>query len=194
MKNYSAATLAALESGEAITVGALAVYCDPPVFVWGGPYSITIDGDVYLGLDDRGIGQVTGGAIGGDEQAVTISLSGIDSDALLLFESEELKQAPGKLYRLVFDGAGKTLLDCRVIKRGRVDDVVIEDVQGGTAALQVSIESAARGLGRSGKRMRTDADQRLIDADDGFFKHVTYAGTKTIYFGGKPTSAKASVS
>lgn len=193
MKIYSDAALAAMESGEAIAAGAVAVYCDPPVFVWTGSGTIEIDDETYVGIDDSGLAQIAGGMIGGAEQAITLTLSGIDPDALALFDASELRQAPAKLTRLLFDGAGKTLLDTHVIKRGRIDDVSIEDVQGGTATVKLTIESAARGLGRSGKRMRSDADQRLIDPDDGFFKHVSYAGTKTIYFGGKPSSAAGTV-
>ena len=189
MKDYSAVTIAALESGEAIVTGALAVYCDDPAFVWGGPWPIVLDGDTYTPLDDNALGSAIGGQIGGTEQNTTLTLSGVDPDALALLDEAGLNQAPAKLYRLVFAGDGRTLLDSRVVKRGRVDDVLVQDVQGGTATVQISIEGAARGLGRAGKRMRTDADQRLLDSNDGFFKHVAYAGTKTIYFGCKPSSA-----
>ena len=42
--------------------------------------------------------------------------------------------------------------------------------------------------------MRSDADQRLIDASDGFFKNVSFAGEKTLYWGGrKPTRAGTAV-
>lgn len=191
MKDYSADALAAMESGEAIVAGALAIYCDDPAFVWGGPWPIVLDGDTYQPIDDTGLGATIGGEIGGTEQNTTLTLSGVDPDALALLDAAGLRQAPAKLYRLLFDGAGKTLLDARVVKRGRIDDVFVQDVQGDKATIQISIESAARGLGRSGRRMRTDADQRLIDPDDGFFKHVAYAGTKTIYFGGKPSSASS---
>lgn len=185
MRDYSDAALAAMESGECIVSGALAIYCDPPVFVWGGTGVLTLDGDDYLGVDDREIGQVTGGALGGSAQNITLTLSGVDPEHLALLDADEVRQAPAKVYRLLFDGTGRTLLDARIFKRGRVDDLTVDETIGGTAAIGVSIESAARGLGRSGKRMRSDADQRLIDPDDGFFKHVSYAATKTIYFGGK---------
>lgn len=193
MKDYSAETIAALESGEAIVSGALAIYCDDPAFVWGGPWPIELDGDVYTPLDDNALGSMIGGQIGGTEQKTTLKLSGVDADALALLDAGGLSQAPAKLYRLVFAGDGRTLLDARVVKRGKIDDVVVEDIQGGKATVQISLESAARGLGRSGKRMRSDADQRLIDPMDGFFKHVAYASTKTIYFGGQPSSAGRSV-
>lgn len=194
MKIYSDEALAAMESGEAIVAGALAIYCDDPAFVWGGPWPITLDGDTYLPIDDSGVGSMIGGQIGGTEQNTTLTLSGVDPDTLALLDAVGLRQAPTKLYRLIFDGSGTVMLDARVVKRGLIDDVFVQDEQGGKAQIQISIESAARGLGRSGRRMRTDADQRLIDPTDGFFKHVTYAGTKTIYFGGKPSSAAAGVS
>lgn len=185
MRDYSDAAIAAMESGECIVSGALAIYCDPPVFVWGGTGVLPLDGDDYLGVDDREIGQATGGALGGSAQNITLTLSGIDPEHLALLDADEVRQAPAKVYRLLFDGTGRTLLDARIFKRGRVDDLAVDETVGGTAAISVSIESAARGLGRSGKRMRSDADQRLIDPADGFFKHVSYAATKTIYFGGK---------
>lgn len=194
MRDYSEAAIAAMASGEAIVSGALAIYCDPPVFVWGGPGTLELDDDTYLGVDDRGIGQVSSGSLGGSEQGVTVTLSGVDPEHLALLDAAEVQSAPAKLYRLLYDGSGRTLLDARIFKRGRVDEVTVDEVIGGKATVTVAIEAASRGLGRSGKRMRSDADQRLIDADDGFFKHVSYAATKVIYFGGKKSSAAATVS
>jgi hypothetical protein len=52
------------------------------------------------------------------------------------------------------------------------------------------VESAARGLGRRGARMRTDADQRLVNPNGGFFRHIAFAGQKNLYLGGpKPETA-----
>lgn len=193
MRVYSDAALAAMASGKAIVNGALAIYCDPPVFVWGGPKGVvlSLDGEDYLGVDDREIGQVTGGAVGGSAQNITLTLSGIDPDLLALLDADEVQQAPAKVYRLLYDGTGRTLLDARIYKRGRLDDISVLETIGGAATVGVTIESAARGLGRSGKRMRSDADQRLIDPIDGFLKHVSYAATKTIYFGGKKATVGA---
>lgn len=42
--------------------------------------------------------------------------------------------------------------------------------------------------------MRSDADQRLIKANDGFFKNVAFAGEKTLYWGGrKPATAASAI-
>ena len=78
--------------------------------------------------------------------------------------------------------------------RGRVDTLMTEETVGAEARITVSVENAARGLGRRGSRMRTDADQRLIDPNDGAFKSISYAGQKTLYWGGKkPSTARDAV-
>jgi hypothetical protein len=190
VKDYSSEALDAIERGEVIVSGAVAIYCEPPVFVFGGYGTIEIDGDTYVGIGDRTLAQTSSGAIGASEQNLSIGVSGIDPEALQLLEASEIQSAPAKTYRLVADGSGTKVLDCRIFKRGRVDQLSIQDVIGGTATVTAELESAARGLGRQGYRMRSDADQRLIDPLDGFFKHVSYAATKTIYLnGGKPSSA-----
>ncbi|WP_311269746.1 hypothetical protein [Sphingobium sp. WCS2017Hpa-17] len=189
MKVYPAPALAALASGSAIVSGALAIYATDPAFIWGGTGTLVIDGETYLGIDDRAIGQITGGGIGGSQQSVEITLSGVDPEALELLNEAGLQQAPAKLYRIIADGSGRTILDCRIYKRGRLDKVEVIEEIGGLAKVSISIETAARGAGRSGKRMRSDADQRMIDPLDGFFKHTSYAASKVIYNGGKKSSA-----
>jgi hypothetical protein len=65
---------------------------------------------------------------------------------------------------------------------------------GGTATISCNVESAARALGRKGGRVRSDADQRLVKANDGFFKNVAFAAEKTLYWGGKkPANAGAAL-
>jgi hypothetical protein len=92
------------------------------------------------------------------------------------------------VYRLIFAIDGKTLLDAHVFERGRGDALDTVEVIGGQAAIRYSVESAARGLGRSGARQRSDYDQRLINPDDGYFKNTGYAPEKMLYWGGKKPS------
>lgn len=116
----------------------------------------------------------------------------VDEQALKLLDAEEVQRAPTTLWRLIFSGDGKRMLDAHVYRRGKLDPVQVRDVIGGEAMLTTSIESAARGLGRKGGRMRTDADQRLIRSTDGFFRNVSYAAEKTLYWGGqKPATVGA---
>lgn len=191
MKLFAPAALAAIEDGSAIVSGAVKIACDPPVLVWGGYGILPIGGDQYLGVGDRGLAQVTSAALGGSAQNATLSLSGVDPDILPLLDATELRGASAVLWRLIFNGAGTGLLDAHVYRRGRVDQVTTEETVGGEAMITLSIEGAARGLGRRGGRMRTDADQRLVKATDGSMKHVSYAGEKTLYWGGQPPAPAA---
>jgi hypothetical protein len=80
-----------------------------------------------------------------------------------------------------------------VFDRGRGDALDTVETIGGPAVVNLAVESAARGLGRSGARMRSDPDQRLINPDDGYFKNTAYAGEKMLYWGGKKPSSLALV-
>lgn len=165
---------------------------EPPVAIariWGGYGPIELDGEVYQGIGDRGLVQQTAGAIGGVAQGLTLTLSGIEPELLsLLDDVDEIKGGAAVMRRLIFASDGKMLLDYDVWDRGRIDTIETEQTVGGGAAIKVAVESAARGLGRSGARQRADSDQRLIDANDGYFKFVAYAGEKMLYWGGKKPS------
>lgn len=193
MKSFSADTLAELEKGTAIVSGAVKIDCVPPVRVWGGYGTLQINGENYDGIGDRGMAQVTGSVLGGAEQNVTLSLSGIEPDVLELLDASSVQGAPVTVWRLIFKGDGRTLLAAHVFTRGRLDDLPVEEVIGGTATITAMVETAARGLGRRGGRMRTDTDQRLVSSTDGFFKHVSYAGEKQLAWGGKKPARAGSV-
>lgn len=194
MKSISAAARQALADGTAIVVGAVEISSDPPIRVWSGWSEISLGGNLFQPIGDRGLVQIAGGALGGSAQGITMSLSGIEPEVLELLDADEVAQAPAALWRLIFAGDGVNLLDAQVWQRGRLDEMVAEEEIGGQAMLQAALETAARGLGRSGGRMRSDADQRLIKPDDGFFKNIAYAGEKTLYWGGrKPSSASSAL-
>ena len=185
MKPIAPAALAALDAGTAIVSGAVKIACIPPVRVWGGPHEITLGGETFLPVGDRGLVQVVGGALGDAAQNITLTLSGIDPETAALMDATGLAGAPTVLWRLIFDEAGASLLDAGVWARGRLDTIIREEEIGGTAKITAQMETAAKGLGRRGSRMRSDADQRLIDPSDGFFKNVSYAAEKTLYWGGR---------
>lgn len=180
--------MAAIQAGEAIVTGAVDITplgAGTVLRYWGGSGEITIGGNVYQGLGDKALAQKTSNAIGGVANGLTLSLSGVEPAALSLLDPAEVKGASVVLYRLIFGPDGKTLLDAHVFDRGRGDALTSDETIGGEAAINFAVESAARGLGKSGARMRADPDQRLINATDGYFKNVTYAGQKMLYWGGK---------
>lgn len=185
MKTFTPEALAAIEEGTVIRAAAVEVLAAEPLRVWSGHSTMQINGADFLPIADRGLARVSGGALGAGATNIELRLSGIDPETLALLDTEEVRRAPVTLWQLIFAGDGKTLLDVEVFQRGRLDQLTPIETIGGEAAIVAMIESAARGLGRRGGRMRSDADQRLVKADDGFFKHVSYAAEKPLYWGGK---------
>lgn len=193
MKSYTPEALAAFENGTALTVGAVEIASDPVVRVWGGNGPITFDGRTFQPVGDYGLVRVVSGALGDAAQNITLVLSGIEPEILELLDASEVQRAPTTLWRLIFDALTYTLLDYHVWARGQLDTLPREEKIGGTATIQANLETAAKGLGRRGGRLRSDADQRLIDANDGFFKNVAYAGEKNLYWGGRKPERAGSV-
>lgn len=186
MKNFSAEALAALRSGEAIVSGAVWFGGAESVGFWGGFGPIGFDGYTFTGVGSEAMIEVTGGALGGQEQGASLTLSNVDPDVVANIELDSLRGVPVIIWRLVFNATGSQLLQASIYLRGRVDTADSNETPAGRAAITLGIETAARGLGRSLGRMRSDADQRLISATDGGLRRVTYAGSKELYFGGRP--------
>lgn len=194
MKTIAGSALAALEDGTAIVAGAVEILGTPAVRGWSGYGPITFDGRTFDPLGDYGLVRVAGGALGGSAQGITLTLSGIEPSLLALLDASGVQGASTTLWRLIFSGDGQSLLDFHVWARGRFDQLVTEEKVGESAALTAQLETAARGLGRRGARLRSDADQRLVKANDGFFRNIAFAGQKTLYWGGrKPASAASAV-
>lgn len=187
MKDFGEEALAAIQANQAMSVGAVSIGLSPdPVRIWGGYGEITIGDDVFVGVGDRGLVSVVGAALGGAEQNMTLELSGVDPNALALFDMAQLRGAPVVVYRLIFDKSGHNFLAAPVYARGRLDQAPKEETPGGQAVIRALVETAARGLRRGGGRTRSYFDQVLnAPADDGL-RGVAYAGQNIIYWGGKP--------
>lgn len=165
-----------------------------PVRIWGGYGNLDIDGDTYLGIGDRGLVQQTANAVGGSAQGLKLTLSSIEPNLLPLLDGDALKGADVTVRRLIFGSDGKAPpLDASVFDRGRVDAVLTTETIGGSATVEIDIESAARGLGHSGARQRSDSDQRLINSNDGYFRNAAYAAEKKLYWGGRKASRAGAV-
>jgi hypothetical protein len=193
VKIFSDEAMAAIERGDAIVGGAAEIMCDPPIRVWGGYGRQVIDGETFDGIGDAGLASSSGNALGGSEQNVTLELSGVEPAVLATFDAAMLRRAVAVVRRLIFDSSGTRMLHAEVFARGTLDQVPVEETPGGTSTITAMVETAARGLGRRGGRMRTDADQRLIKATDGGFKAIAYAGQKNLYWGGKKPATAGSV-
>lgn len=186
MKTYSSQTLDALDAGAVITVGAVKIETEAGFRVWGGDGLLDLDGETYIGIGDRGLVQATASQLGGSEQSLELILSGVNSDVVPIIQAARIRNAPATVWRLLFNASGSTLLAAHKFRRGRVDALPIEDTPGGLAKITARIEGAARGLGRQTGRLRSDADQRMVDASDGAFQWVTQAPLRSLAWGGKP--------
>lgn len=193
MRTVGASALAAIAAGNFTAGWAVRISTTSGSFrVWGGDGTITLNGETYTGVGDRGGVTTTGGAVGGASPGLKLSLSGVEPDVLPLVTAGAVRDAAVEIWRLIFDGAGETLLDAQVWQRGRAQAPVKEEEPGGVAIISVEVETAARGLARRGGRMRTDPDQRLILNTDGAFKFVAIAAEVELAWGGKPPARAAS--
>lgn len=161
--------------------------------LWGGSGEMDLPSDegtsTFQGIGDKGLIGSSSGAIGGSAQSAVIGLSGIEAAAIEVLEANDIKDASVVIRRLIFDSSGTILLGSYIYSRGRVDELKTAEMVGGSASIQVSVEGAARGLGRRGGRSRSDADQRLVSSTDGFFRIVSWAAKKRLYWGGKKPAA-----
>lgn len=186
MKTFSDEARAALATGEVMTGGAVKIDALDPFLAWGGAGDLEIAAEDYIGIGDSVLITATGAQIGGVEDGIEIALSGVDPTTIELGTTTFARNARTAIWRLMFDLSGSVLLHAEMFERGRVDKLTWSDTPGGEAMIKVAVETAARGLGRKTGRTTSDADQRMIDGDDGALKRVTQAGELTLAWGGKP--------
>lgn len=186
MKTFTSQALAALEAGDAIEAAAVRLALPTPFRAWGGEGELTLGGETYLGVGSRGLVKTFAGSIGAGESATEIQLSGVEAEALDMVRTAPLRGAPVLIWWLIFSSSGTELLNASVFLRGQVDRKQIAETPGGASSISLFVEGAARGLGRRRARLRTDVDQRRITATDGGFGRVSFAGEKTLNWGGKP--------
>lgn len=111
--------------------------------------------------------------------------AGLTVDVLASVDNEQYKNAPVSLTLVYFDPAvGEPVL---VLPwwRGKVDKIPHKHVPGGEYALEATLEPVSLDHSRRGFRMRSDADQKLIDPTDRFFEHSATVMTEDLPYGRK---------
>jgi hypothetical protein len=165
---------------------------------WTGTGNLTVNG-----IDCVGSGSLLevisfAGNLGIDATQIKVRLRAIPDtdltpDILATIEAEAYKNAPVSIYLLVFTPQTGALLRSYRQWRGFIDTITHEATVHGEYALLANLESKALDHARAGVRSRTDADQRLLDPNDGGLKNVAVVGEQTIFFGRKtPASARKS--
>ena len=149
---------------------------DGPQGLWTGEYNVTVDGVDYA----RTAGNMTVDPVDAssdlDADQLKVTLCGLQSAVTDVLGGVDWHQRPATVYLAFLDSAG-AVVHALPSFSGFLDVLTIQDAAGGQATIEAVIESNNRELSRSYGRVRSDADQRSVDANDGFFKFATAANT-----------------
>lgn len=192
MQSFSAECIAAMAAGEVRVHAALKLVFDDTFKFWSGAGLLNFgDGD-YLGVQSAALLPTMTSDLGGAAAGIQIGLSGIDPDLAATTLDESYRQKPAIMWRLFFNLDMTALLDAKVWRRGRVEDMPLEEVIGGASTISLMIEGASRDMQRRGARMVSDSDQRVLGGPlDGSCRRMGYAGKKINYWGQRKTEPAA---
>ncbi|MGE4340421.1 MAG: hypothetical protein AB7E55_31400 [Pigmentiphaga sp.] len=192
MRVIDASTLAQLEAG-AIVERDMILFDFPSGYhgFWTGLGPL-----VWNALTFNGIGSlISVGAIeessGLDAIPLEIRLraipdSGLSPDILGTIEAEQYHQRTLIIYRAFFSPDSRALLSVEPRYRGYIDQIEHDVGAGGEYALVGRVESRALDHTRTGYRLRSEADQLLIDDEDTGLRYAGLAGKQQIWWGTNP--------
>jgi len=113
-------------------------------------------------------------------------------DVLAGIESETYKGRTVRIYRIYKDASTRANLGPpREVWAGTIDQVEHIWSVGAEAVLLIKCESRSLDAQKTGYRMRSNEDQKLIDASDKFFHHSATAGSESIEWGKRPDKRAA---
>lgn len=185
MRAIGASALAAIEAGFVARRNAIWFDVGAGIGLWDDIYDIALSGRTYAGKAGRFQMGALPSVSDGSVQGLEIVFSGVDSTVYNFLTSETWHQKPMQALVILLDPATLAVLDSRVWFAGFVDTAKVTERTGGETVLSVSCESISRDLERRGAATRSEASQRRIDADDGFFKHAAKMATREVYWGRK---------
>lgn len=152
--------------------------------------SITYNSVTYQGAGALFEIAALGASADGAANSISIKLNGnadtLTSNVLATIESEQYVGRPVTLLRRYANADTWAELSVETMWVGFVDVIRQVERAGDSAYLEAICESRALDLGRSGYRMRSDADQKQIDANDGSLRHLQAAKDQEIFWGRLP--------
>lgn len=118
-------------------------------------------------------------------QNVTCQFSQVDDRIQQLLRTYDARQARVELHRGMLNPASGLLVSPAVPRfSGFVDELEVPTPkEGEEAAITATLNSHTQETTRSNPATRSDADQRLRSANDGFFRHVATIGEQNIFWG-----------
>ncbi|MGE0270293.1 MAG: hypothetical protein AB7M05_08895 [Alphaproteobacteria bacterium] len=151
------------------------------VRVNSSPYTITIDGQVYLGVG--ALGKISAVQEGSDQQAygMTLSLSGIPPELVSIALGEYYQGRSCRVLMALLDEGHTVVSSPIVLWSGRMDTMDIE--LGETATITLSAESRLVDWERPRIRRYTSEDQRADYPNDKGFEFVPQMVEKELIWG-----------
>lgn len=189
MRTISTDALNALDSGWFEVRCLLKITLDSPeapFCIWDDVGNIAVGGDTYFGAAGRFTAQAATSTKDQSVRNLDVTLSGLDADALALISASNWHQRPILVQRAIIAIGAPQVLNLMPEFSGFLDQAIIRETPGGTSTMIFRCESASRAFDRGNARKRSDADQRLRDASDGFFKFAATAVSRPIEWGSVP--------
>lgn len=184
MRILTSQALAALDSGRFTLRSFLTI--DMPggvVGFWDDAYDIEISGQTYLATN--GGFRISPVPSAGDlgVRSVDVVFSGLDGNVASQVEGEDWHQRAVTISLAIVTIDDPQIISLSQWFTGFADFMSRREQVGGTSDLVFRCEGIGRELARRGARTRSDSDQRQIDPDDGFFKHVVSSSNTPLQWG-----------
>lgn len=157
---------------------------------WNGYGTLTVNGISYVGAGS--LIEVSQVQMGTDLSAspITVRLravpeTALSPDVLASIDNYAYKNRPAHLSLAYFDRVNGTVVTAIQWWQGFIDLIDHDETVGGEYTLTAHLEPMSLDHSRTGYRMRSDADQKLIDPNDRFFEHAGITAQQRIPYGRK---------
>ena len=191
MITLSPEVLGLIDHGQASIRGMIRFDFSQTYGFWTGTSDLVYNGVTYV---PGGIINVSAlpAQMGFESQGLELSLAcapsnGLTPEILASIETEIYHQKPVTISDAFFHPDTHALLFVEPLYRGYVDTV--EHEMGSNGHLTMRCESRAVDNGKTGYRVRSNADQQLIKPDDNFFQYVESAQKEEVYWGAVKTKS-----
>lgn len=164
----------------------------PEVYaIWNDAYTVEIDGVTYYAAAGRLTFATASAAMDLSVRSLEVTLSAIGAVTMSGVYNQPWHQRPVLISEAIVAPDAPRVLHVYPVFSGFLDQLPWKEAVDGLAALTARCEGINRELDRKGARVRSDADQRQIDASDGFFKNVAAAIATDIVWGAIPATQAA---
>jgi hypothetical protein len=165
----------------------LATFTSGPVYLWSGIGTTDWGGHTWTGVGTLGSVSTIEEGSTVEAKAITLTLSGLDSELLTGITDEFQVGLPVSVWLGVYDDTGALIADPVCAFSGRMDQPTL-DVTGATASISINCESRLVEMNVAVDRRYTNEDQQLDFPGDRGFEFVNGIQEAQIYWGRSPSS------